>query len=251
VSHALSEAAPHRIFHLAALTAPADDLAALPRYLHVNTEGTACVLAACASLRLKRLESVMVMGTAEEYGPDAAVPFREEAPARPRTPYGISKAAATAVCQAAWATERIPVTVLRGFLLYGPGQSSRFFVAQLVEAAATGRAIDMTAGEQTRDFLHVSDAVDGLLQASGCRALRGEVANLCSGVERSLREVVALWEDLAGMPDLVRRGALPYRRGEIFRYVGDPSKLRKATAWEPTVSMEEGLRQLLPSVQHT
>jgi nucleoside-diphosphate-sugar epimerase len=242
VMQALIEAQPSRVFHLAARTAASDDLSDLPRYLEVNTVGTACVIAACR--KITSFECLVAMGTGEEYGPSESVPFTEEHACRPRTPYGISKAAATLTCMGAYAREQFPVTVLRGFLLYGRQQSPRFFLAQLQEAARSGKPLDMTGGEQTRDFLHVDDAVQGILLASLASQLRGQIANLCSGQEHRLIDVAHRFASLAGASNLVVPGALPYRPGEIMRYVGDARKLREATGWEPRIAFDEGLAEL-------
>lgn len=235
------ETRPERVYHLAARIAPATGLDKLARFVHDNTEGTASILAAAV---LTRPEKVIVLGSAEEYGKDPPVPIREDIVARPCTPYGLSKLLATSLCQAAWRIERIPVTVLRPFLLYGCGMSPRFFIAQLVEATRAGRCLDATEGLQTRDFLHVDDAVEGIVAASTCAALDGAIVNLCSGTECSLQEVCTLWERLTGRDNMIRFGALPYRRDEIFRLVGDPSILQDATGWSPRISLEEGLRSL-------
>lgn len=247
VTRALDEARPLRIFHLAAKTARTSDLGELPRYMRVNAEGTACVLAACTALNLP-LEGIVTMGSGEEYGPDATPPMDEAVAPDPRTPYGISKAAASLLCRAAWRSVGLPVVVLRAFLLYGPRQSTHFFVPQLLAASLSRKPMDMTGGKQARDFLHVADAVDAIILASGCHALRGEVANLCTGEEHTLQEIVRIWENLVGMKDLVRLGALPYRRSEIFHYVGNPRKLREATGWKPRIAIQDGLAELAAAV---
>jgi len=229
------------VFHLAALTSPTRDPADLPGLLHVNAEGTACVLAACP----EGLRGFITLGSAEEFGPEAAVPIADDAPARPQSPYGISKLAATEVTLAAARARGVPATVLRAFLLYGPGQSLRFLIPQLVEAVRTGVPVDMTPGEQTRDLLHVDDAVEALIAAIGTPALAGTTANLCSGRETSLQEIVSIFEKRSPMPTLARLGALPYRSNEIFRYVGSCERLRGATGWQPKIALEEGIATLL------
>jgi nucleoside-diphosphate-sugar epimerase len=235
---------PRRIFHLAALTGSTRDMADLPRYLRVNTEGTASLMAACARLGAGALDSIVTMGSCEEYGPDAPAPFVELLPLRPRHPYAISKAAATLVCQAAWRSHELPVCVLRPTLLYGPGQPSRVFLAHLVAATSQGAAFDMTAGEQTKDYVHVDDAVEAILLAALAPALRGEVANLSAETEMTLQEVVHLWEKVSGVSGIARLGALPYRAHEAPRYVASSARLRAATGWAPRIPFEEGLRRL-------
>ena len=245
----LRECPPRRIFHLAALTAHSERLADLPRFLHVNAGGVARLLDACDGLN-DAPEGIVVMGSGEEYGPHDVAPLHEGLSLRPLTPYGISKAAATHACRSAWILGGVRVVVLRPFLLYGSGQSPRFFLGQLVQAILQRRKMEMTSGRQTRDFLHVDDAVEGMLLASGAASLHGEAANLCSGTEMPLKDLCRLLQEVAGVEEeIVVLGAIPHRRGEIFRYVGSNEKLRAATGWEPRIPIEEGLRRLLAGSQ--
>ncbi|NDD29129.1 MAG: NAD(P)-dependent oxidoreductase [Proteobacteria bacterium] len=232
---------PAFVFHLAAHLDPSPDMSTLPEHVRVNTLGTASVIAAALASGSPRL---VVTGTAAECGPTPPTPIIDETPSCPITPYGMSKALATRLCLDAFSASRLPVTVARLFMVYGPGQSTRFFVPQLVEAARQGRVLDMTLGRQTRDFIHVDDAVDGLLAIAGADALAGRVVNLCSGVEQSLEEVCRTFERITGRTGLARMGALPYREGEIMRCFGQPRAVREHTGWAPGVSLDRGLTDL-------
>lgn len=241
IREVFAETKPSHVFHLAALTAPSRDLTTLPRYIRANTEGTAAVLAAASEARPRK---IVVLGTAEEFGPDPPVPTPDDAASHPATPYGISKALATQLCLALARSEALPVTVLRPFLLYGPHQPARFFIRQLLDATLENRTLDMTKGEQGRDFLHVDDAVEGIIAASNANALDGQVANLCTGEEHSLEEVTRVWGRITGRTDVGRLGALPYRLHEVFHFVGESRRMGEATGWTPRISLEAGLQAL-------
>lgn len=235
------ETRPSHVYHLAALTGPSSGLEALDRYVHTNTVGTAAMIAAASAVRPHKM---VVLGTSEEYGVDAPTPIREDCLARPRTPYGISKWLSTELCLAAARNGDLPVTVVRPFMLYGSGMNPRFFISQLVDASVKHMPFDMTAGAQGRDFVYLDDAVDGIVAASTCAALNGHVVNLCSGQERTLQEVCAMWEKVSGVKDVARLGVLPYRSHENFHLVGDGTKLRQATGWSPRIPLQEGLAAL-------
>jgi nucleoside-diphosphate-sugar epimerase len=234
------ETRPTRVFHLAATTAASRDMETLPLYVAQNVGGAAAVLGAAAATRP---DKIILIGTAEELGTNPPAPAPDDAPLDPRTPYGISKALATDLAGRVARASGLPVTVLRPFLLYGPGQGSRFFIRQLVDAAQAGRLLEMTKGEQGRDFIHVDDVVEALLVAALDHTLDGATANVCSGREHTLREVVEIWGEVTGRAEVARLGALPYRRQETFRCVGDPLRLR-ALGWAPRISLREGLQAL-------
>jgi nucleoside-diphosphate-sugar epimerase len=249
VQAAVTQADPELVFHLAARTAYSGDLRDLPLYWQDNVVPTSHLLAACQALG-ERLHRFVFVGSSEEYGPQATSPLHEAMAVRPCTPYGLSKATATLLCQASWQVDRVPTTVVRPFMLYGVGHSPRFFLSQALAAAQSGQPLPMSRGEQTRDFLHIQDAVRGMLAAALCSELRGEIVNLCSGEERSLEEICTLIEYLAGKTGLFVRGALPYRCGETFRLVGCNAKLRATTGWSAQHTLEEGLSQLLGQVEY-
>lgn len=234
-------ARPERVFHLAGLVTPDLGLEALPAHVQANTLGTASVLAAAVVTQPRKL---VVTGTVAECGPSPPAPVLDNTPADPRTPYGISKALATRMCVDAWKASGLPVTVVRLFQVYGSHMPARYFLRQLVDATLAGQTLDMTDGRQTRDFTHVDDVVEGLLAAAACVALDGRVANLCTGVERSLREVCERWERITGHAGGVRLGMLAHRAHEVFRCFGEPRALCELTAWRPRISLEDGLRDL-------
>ncbi|MCG3149442.1 MAG: GDP-6-deoxy-D-mannose reductase [Verrucomicrobiae bacterium] len=221
---AIGSARPDCVFHLAADTRRDVQL---PEMFQTNVVGTQNVLQAAGDC------PVVVVGSFEEYG-DCPTPFREDMAPQPRSPYGISKAIATALATARGAT------VIRLPVVYGPGQPPESFIGGLCAARRAGKRLAMSPGEQTRDFLFVSDAVTALLLAgekfTGCR---GEIFNACTGQPVSLREVAIQLGDIADF------GALPYRENEQMRYVGDPGKIQRALGWRAKVSLSDGLCRTL------
>jgi UDP-glucose 4-epimerase len=227
---------PRLVFHLAAVTDPSRSPAGLERCLAVNFSGTLNLLRALENLSCERLVAV---DTAEIYGRNPA-PFREEMPPDPVSPYSLSKAAATLLCRTWAAAYGFPVTVLRLFLVYGPGQGEERFLPQLIEAGLSGRPLKMTPGEQTREYTYIDDAVEGLLRAAR-RGPPGEVINLGSGEEVSLGDLARMTGEILGREIVINPERLPYRDNEIRRFVGDHGKAAGLLGWRPAVSLPEGL----------
>jgi nucleoside-diphosphate-sugar epimerase len=134
---------------------------------------------------------------------------------------------------------------VRPFAVYGPRQSSRFLIPQVILHALRREDFPTTLGEQGRDWIYVEDVVDGIIRASLSEEAIGQIINLCSGQEHTVREVVGRVLEIMGNPIEARFGALPYRRGEIWHLVGDNAKAKELLGWEPKVSLEEGLRRTI------
>lgn len=227
---------PRLIFHLAAVTDPSRSPQGLDRCLAVNFWGTLNLLRALENLEYDRLIATC---TAEVYGRNPA-PFREDMVPDPVSPYSLSKASATLLCRTWAAAYGCPVTVLRLFLVYGPGQGEERFLPQLIEAGLAGQPFRMTPGEQTREYTYIDDAVEGFLRAAR-QGQPGEVINLGSGEEISLWELVKRVEKILGREIVIDPDFLPYRDNEIPRFVGDHRKAAARFDWYPSVPLETGL----------
>jgi nucleoside-diphosphate-sugar epimerase len=115
--------------------------------------------------------------------------------------------------------------------------------ARIATALSEGSAFGVFGdGDQSRDFTFVSDAVSAAL-LSMQQAPRGAVYNVGGGTEASMREVIALAEDLGGQRLNLRREAPA--TGDVRRTAADTQVIRDETGWAPTVSLEEGLRAQL------
>lgn len=228
---------PRLVFHLAAVTDPSRSPDGIDRCLEVNLGGTLNLLRALERLTCERLVAV---DTAETYGRNPA-PFREDMVPDPISPYSLSKAAATLLCRTWAAAYGFPVTVLRLFLVYGPGQGLERFLPQLISAGISGRPFRMTAGEQTREYTYIDDAVEGFLAAASASPGRGEVYNLGTAEEITLNRLVEVVEKRIGRRINRDPEPLPYRRREITRFVGDHSRIKRDLQWQPKVNLEEGL----------
>jgi nucleoside-diphosphate-sugar epimerase len=163
-------------------------------------------------------------------------------------PYGAAKAAGGLLIRSRARSLGLSSWYLRFAPIYGPGDDGQKVLPAAVRAARERLPFAMTAGEQIREWLHVSDAVAGILAAAATPPPDGvDVVNAGTGEGFTLRDVVGRIFDLAGAPqDLVQAGAFPYRRGEAHRLVMSTEKARRLIpAWKPRVGLGEGLADLV------
>ena len=249
VRQAVSAARPDAIYHLAARAHVGDSWDNSVATVEVNTMGTLHVLEAARTLATP--PRVLLVSSAEVYGvvgPDD-LPVTEDRLLRPVTPYAASKAAAEDLGLQAWLGYGVPVVRARAFNHAGPGQAPTFLVSALcrrvVEAERAG-ASEIAVGnlDPERDFTDVRDVVRAyrLLVENGDA---GEAYNVCSGTSVAVRDIVERIVEISGAglrlredPDLLRPVEVPVLRGSNER-------LRSATGWSPSISLDDTLRDSL------
>ena len=238
---------PEGVLHLAAagVTFGSETFADL---LQVNVIGTESLLSAVVDTRIQI--PVVMGGTVYEYAPQDR-PICETDPVAPYSAYAATKAAAT-LCAAIYA-KQLPVTVLRLFNTYGPGDRPPRLVPYVIDAARTGDAIQLTSGAQLRDYVYVEDAAEAFWRTLTAQPPAGALRplNVGTGTPITLREFVeslahALQEQ--GLHPKLEFGAKPYRADEPMMCTADVSRLRDALGWVPSTDVTVGLRKTVESM---
>jgi len=192
--------------------------------------------------------ALVYSGSCFEYTINTGTPLlREDAPLTTEALYGASKAAAGMFASAAAKTAGPPFVWLRLFGAYGPGEASYRLIPSLVRKLLANERVDLTQGEQVRDFIYIDDVVTGLIASVGAadRHATGPF-NLCTGQPVSVRTLAQMVAEELGKPaTLLNFGGIPYRRNEAMRLVGDNGCFRTATEWRPMVSLREGVRRTI------
>lgn len=220
------------VFHLAAAGVdPSKDSGA--DVVCANVVGTVRLLEAAAEAKVRRFVNC---GSCFEYGGGSRL--REDAMPCPRSEYAASKSAAWIVASAFARRYGLSVVTVRPFTVYGPQEQEYRLVPSTIAGALAGDAIDLTPGEQTRDFVYVEDVVEGILAAA--EASETGTFNLCTGRETSVRELAETVVELVGTGTL-RLGALPYRSTELWTLSGDPSAAGDQLGWTAGTDLRTGL----------
>ncbi|MDG1366355.1 MAG: GDP-mannose 4,6-dehydratase [Acidimicrobiales bacterium] len=216
--------------------------------IRVNVEGTLNVLDAA---RLAGCRRVVAITSADVYGriTDADLPVRETHDLQPVSPYAASKAAAEMVCLQAGLAHGLEVVRVRAFNHLGPGQSDRFVASAIASRIAAceregSTVVQVGTLDARRDFTDVRDVVRAyrLLMISG-RA--GEVYNVCSGTDRSVREVTDILVNLSTTDITLETDPALVRPVDLRVLRGDNTKISGCTDWSPTIPIEQTLEDLL------
>src|SRR2546425_8383829 len=206
------------------------------RYVHDNIVATQRLL---ESLRDTRLERLVFASSSSVYGDAEMFPTKESALPRPVSPYGMTKLAAEHLTFVYMRNFGIPATSLRYFTVYGPRQRPDMAFCRFMEALVDGNEIEIYGdGEQTREFTYVSDAVEGTVKAASADVV-GQVINLGGGSRVTVNRVLDTLEEISGIKP--RRKYLPAALGDPRHTGASINVARERLAWEPRVSLREGL----------
>lgn len=233
------------IFHLAALADIVPSIEQPLNYHRSNVDGTAAILEmAKAAKNLKRL---VYAASSSCYGIPDEYPTKETAEIRPQYPYAFTKYIGEQYVFHWHKVYKLPVTSLRFFNVYGPrsrtsGTYGAVFGVFLAQKLANKPYTVVGDGNQTRDFTFVTDVANACLTVALHKDTIGEIFNIGSGNTYSVNYLVEL---LGG--DKIY---IPKRPGEPDCTFADISKIRAITGWEPKVSFEEGVKEMLKNIDY-
>jgi GDP-4-dehydro-6-deoxy-D-mannose reductase len=249
---------PDAVVHLAGMAFAPDAGVDPGEAFRVNVGGTVALFEALRQIGIR--PPVMVSGSADVYGSPRAedLPLREDAPLAPNSPYALSKAAQEGVAAEAAARYGFPVVVTRSFNHTGPGQRPVFVVpamAQRATALKSGQATSIPAGnvDVRRDLTDVRDVVVAyrlMIEAAEKQALadRFTVVNVASGVAVTVRFVIERLCALADVTPVIETQRQLVRTGDPLEIRGDASRIRDLVGWQPRISMEQTLTDMLAAL---
>lgn len=215
--------------------------------LNGNVNLIAALLCGCEKQKPRRF---IHTGSCSEYAPaEQGHKLTEEDPVRPSSLYGAAKLCAYTYGSVLAAQQGISFLHLRLFGVFGVGEASYRLVPYLIGQLRENKTVDLTPGEQIRDWLYIDDVVDSLLLAAGIEDLsESAVYNVCSSEGISVREIAEQVAETMKKPKhLLRFGDRTYREDEATWIVGDNRRFKAATGWFPKVSVAEGIRRMVAS----
>jgi UDP-glucose 4-epimerase len=237
----------NRFFNLAAIVSVPYSMDHPEETMEVNHRATVSLLGETEKLGF---ENFIFAGSAAEYGDDQRLPLRENCATDGTThlsPYGRSKFLASRLV-----ASRPHGAAMRCFNIYGPRQDPASpysgVISRFVDMAIKGQALTIFGdGEQTRDFIHVSDVVEAYLFAGGLRSegrlVPPGVYNIGTGKSISIVELAGIVQDLTGSPRSLTFH--PPREGDIRHSLGAVELFKRTAGWQPEISVKAGLRNTI------
>ncbi len=221
------------VIHLAALIAIPYSYSSPHSYVETNINGTLNVLEAVKELEVGKL---IQASTSEVYGTAEFVPITENHPLKGQSPYAASKIGADQLARAYFASYGTPVQIVRPFNTYGPRQSTRAVIPTIIMQLVNGQhEIEIGNLDATRDFSYVVDTALGFIAALEYQGGFGEVFNLGSNFEVSIRDTVDKIAKLMDREVSIRQSTRRLRpaKSEVERLWSDNSKALSTFNWKP------------------
>ena len=233
------------VFHLAAITSVPYSVKHPEITRQVNVEGTRKLLEACLRGGAERF---IFVSSCAVYGEPEYLPVDEGHPTRPVSPYAESKLEAENLCREFQERYGLRTTVIRPFNVYGPGMRNDQYggvIARFIERLRLGKPpVIYGDGEQTRDFVHVEDAVRAMVLALESRKAVGRTFNVATGAPTSINRLAQLLIELHGA-DGIEAKHRKARAGDVRYSYADIQEARDVLGFEPRISLKEGLSALL------
>lgn len=241
---------PDNVVSLAAITTLRESFEDQRSTYDTNFTGTLNLLMALKDSNFSG--QLLFVSSSEVYGllNVGDLPVSEALLPKPLSPYAVAKMASEALCYQWSRYERFKIVIARPFNHIGPGQSERFAIADFARQIAKIKlgleppVITVGDIDTTRDFTDVRDIADAYHKLLDAGA-NGEIYNVCSGSERSIRFLIERMCQLAGCDVEIRRDAARFRLSDQRRVCGGNLKLIEATGWSCTFMLDQTLSDII------
>jgi GDP-4-dehydro-6-deoxy-D-mannose reductase len=247
VAAAAGQARPSAVYHLAGVPHVGDS------WSHTHETFAGNVLATHYLFEALRRQSlaprVLITSSATVYAPSSRA-IRESDPVNPNNPYGTSKLAQEMVARRSWEDDGIPGLIARSFNHVGPRQSPAFVAASLakqiaeIEGGRNEPVLLMGNTEPQRDIMDVRDTVRAY-RAMMQSAKPGVPYNVCSGTPTSIKTLVDMFVAKSRVRIAVRHDPARFRPNDTPVILGDRSRIKSDTGWEPEIPIERTIDDLL------
>lgn len=233
------------VFHLAALIAIPFSYHSPDSYVETNIRGTLNILQAA---RRQNVARVIVTSTSEVYGTAQYVPIDEKHPFQGQSPYSATKIGADRLAESFYRSFETPVVIARPFNTYGPRQSARAVIPTVITQLLSGKTeLHLGSLTPTRDFNYVKDTAQGFIALAEADQAIGQEINMATGVEYSIGDLAnMLVAELNPAATIVTdEQRLRPEASEVYRLLGDNTKITSLTPWRPAYDLRAGLQDTI------
>lgn len=210
-------------------------------YAETNLLSTICALEYC-----KQRNAKLIFLSSYMYGNPVTLPIPESANLKVQNPYALTKKWSEEACEFYSTNFKIPITIIRPFNVYGPGQPISFLLPHIISQLRNADEIRVKDLEPKRDYVYVKDLINVILKAVETD-LDFEIFNVGSGESYSVGDIITFVQK-------INNSQLPVfseettRKGEIMNTIADISKAKKILKWSPEWDIVKGLKETIESI---
>ena len=231
------------VIHLAALPFIPDSFYYPADFFNVNTTGSVNLL--WKSIQSNSVDRFIHISTSEVYGSAQFVPMDENHPTAPHSTYAVSKLAGDRVAFTLHKENGFPVVIIRPFNSYGPKYTQPYIIPEIMNQLLNGTKELMLGNvDATRDFTYVSDTADAIIRSLSAKKAVGEIINVGSGNEISIRDLALKISKIAKIKTKIRYDESRERPYDVNRLISNNKKAKTILDWTPKITMDQGLKKI-------
>ena len=231
------------VIHLAALPFIPDSFYYPADFFNVNTTGSVNLL--WKSIQSKTVTRFVHISTSEVYGTAQHIPMDENHPTAPHSTYAVSKLAGDRVAFTLHKENGFPIVIIRPFNSYGPQYTQPYIIPEIMNQLLIGNKELMLGNiNATRDFTYVSDTADAIIRSLDSKKAIGEIINVGSGNEISIKDLAFKISKVAKKKIKIRYDESRERPFDVNRLICDNKKALRLLGWKPKINMDQGLKKL-------
>jgi GDP-4-dehydro-6-deoxy-D-mannose reductase len=229
------------VIHLAGKSFVPESWSKVHDFTEANLLSTISALEYC-----KQRNSRLIYISSYMYGNPSHLPISEKMPVVIKNPYALTKRWAEESCEFYHNNFDIPITILRPFNVYGPGQSSNFLLPHIINQLKYGKEIRVKDLAPKRDYIYIKDLINAIIKAIDTN-LGYEIFNIGSGESYSVKEIISIVQEISGL-SLPVFSEESERKSEIMNTIADISKANELLKWAPYFDIYKGLQETIECV---
>ena len=224
------------IFHLAAYNHVGDSFIHVYESIQSNLFSTINILN-----HGPKYKKFINIASSEVYGLQKKIPFNTKNTPYPLSPYALGKYSAELFAKIKYNQNKDNIIFLRPFNTFGPYQSEKAIIPELIIRCLLNKTIETTPGEQTREFNYVDNIIDGMLLA--CIKINNldQPINIGSNKPVKIKTLVKKIHKFTNSKSILKIGKIKYRPNEIWKMQAENNFLTRKIKWKPEISFDKGL----------
>jgi len=238
----LDKIRPDYIFHLAAYGVMPDE-DNVGKMVEVNIKGTINLINAAKKNKFKLFIN---SGSSVEYG-IKNIKMNEKDHLVPINDYGVTKATVTLFCQKEGLRNNLPIITFRLFTPFGPYEDKTRLIPSVILSSLKNEPIKVSVPTSVRDFVYIDDVTRAYLEVVNKKFNSGEILNIGSGEQHSIKNIVTMTRELTACRSKVYWGAVNQQARfiEPRKWEADIERAYKVLDWKPRYSLEQGLKETI------
>ena len=194
----------------------------------------------------QKLKKFIQIGSSVEYGKIKApqIESKKIKEGSQKSFYGLAKLKSTKYLLGLNKKNAFPCTILRFFLVYGPGQSENRIIPFVIKNCLRKKTFNSSSGNQVRDFLYIDDAIESIMKCLKNKESNGQIINVCSSSPVKIKFVInKIWKIIKkGKPVF---GKIRLRPDEPTKLFSNYFKANKILNWKPTINLNQGIKKTI------